>query len=89
MALANILVALQAGIGVVDSSTAGLGGCPYAPGASGNAATEDVVHMLHGMNIETGVDLEAVSRVGREICTLLRRPVMAKAAVALAARERR
>jgi hydroxymethylglutaryl-CoA lyase len=89
LALANILIALQAGISVVDSSTAGLGGCPYAPGATGNAATEDVVHMLHGMNIETGVNIDAVAQAGREICTLLKRPVTSKAALALAARGRR
>ena len=56
-ALANVLAALQMGIATVDSSSAGLGGCPYAPGASGNLATEDLVYMLHGMGIGTGVDL--------------------------------
>ena len=56
-ALANILAALQMGVSVVDSSVGGLGGCPYAPGASGNVATEDVVYMLNGMGIET-VSLE-------------------------------
>jgi hydroxymethylglutaryl-CoA lyase len=57
-ALANVLVALQMGITTVDSSSAGLGGCPYAPGASGNLATEDLLYMLDGMGISTGVDLE-------------------------------
>ena len=58
--LANILTALELGIGEFDASVGGLGGCPYAPGASGNVATEEVVHMLHDMDIETGVDLEAL-----------------------------
>jgi hydroxymethylglutaryl-CoA lyase len=59
-ALANVLAALQLGIGIIDSSAGGLGGCPYAPGAAGNLATEDLLYMLHGMGIETGVDLEKV-----------------------------
>jgi hydroxymethylglutaryl-CoA lyase len=59
-ALANVLAALQAGISTFDSSAGGLGGCPYAPGASGNLATEDLVYMLNGLGIETGVSLEAV-----------------------------
>ncbi|MYB34863.1 MAG: hydroxymethylglutaryl-CoA lyase [Gammaproteobacteria bacterium] len=77
-ALANILVALQAGISVVDSSVAGLGGCPYAPGASGNVATEDVVYMLDGMSIHHGIDLGRLIAIGRSICSLLDRPVMSK-----------
>ncbi|XP_011190197.1 hydroxymethylglutaryl-CoA lyase, mitochondrial [Zeugodacus cucurbitae] len=72
-ALANILVSLEYGIAVVDSSVSGLGGCPYARGASGNVATEDVVYMLHGMGIETGVDLEKLIAVGRYICNELGR----------------
>ena len=56
--LANVLVAVGMGIATVDSAVGGLGGCPYAPGASGNLATEDVVYMLHGMGIDTGVDLD-------------------------------
>jgi len=59
-ALANVLAALYEGIAIVDSSAGGLGGCPYAPGASGNLATEDLLYMLHGMGIETGVALERV-----------------------------
>lgn len=59
-ALANILTALELGITEYDASVAGLGGCPYAPGASGNVATEEVVHMLHDMGIETGIDLDAL-----------------------------
>lgn len=57
-ALANILTALQMGVSVIDSSVAGLGGCPYAKGATGNVATEDVVYMLHGFGIKTGIDME-------------------------------
>lgn len=72
-ALANILASLQYGINVVDSSVAGLGGCPYAKGASGNVATEDVVYMLHGMHIETGIDLDALIDVGYWISNILGR----------------
>jgi isopropylmalate/homocitrate/citramalate synthase len=64
-ALANVLAALQAGVSIVDSSAGGLGGCPYAPGASGNLATEDLLYMLHGMGIETGVDLAKVVEASR------------------------
>jgi hydroxymethylglutaryl-CoA lyase len=59
-ALANVLMALQSGISIIDSSAGGLGGCPYAPGAAGNLATEDLLYMLHGMGIHTGVDLDKV-----------------------------
>jgi hydroxymethylglutaryl-CoA lyase len=59
-ALANVLMALQCGISIVDSSAGGLGGCPYAPGAAGNLATEDLLYMLHGMDIHTGVNLDKV-----------------------------
>jgi hydroxymethylglutaryl-CoA lyase len=64
-ALANILACLDAGVRVVDAAVSGTGGCPYAKGASGNVATEDVVYMLHGMGVETGVDLDALSDTGR------------------------
>ena len=70
-ALANVLTALELGVRVIDSSVAGLGGCPYAKGASGNIATEDVVYMLDGMGVRTGVDLEAVIEAGRGICAIL------------------
>ncbi|MBL8707748.1 MAG: hydroxymethylglutaryl-CoA lyase [Rhodospirillaceae bacterium] len=63
-ALANLHAVLELGIAVIDASVAGLGGCPYAPGASGNVATEDVVYMLHGMGIETGIDLDALAQAG-------------------------
>ncbi len=66
-ALANVLAALQQGVTVVDSSAGGLGGCPYAPGAAGNLATEDLLYMLHGMGIETGVDLLAVADASRAL----------------------
>jgi hydroxymethylglutaryl-CoA lyase len=63
-ALANIYAALEMGVAVIDSSVAGLGGCPYAPGATGNVATEDVVYMLNGMGIEHGIDLEKLVQAG-------------------------
>ncbi len=66
-ALANVLAALEKGVAVIDSSVAGLGGCPYAPGASGNLATEDLVYMLDGMHIQTGVDLEKLVATGQFI----------------------
>lgn len=73
-ALANIYASLLEGVSVFDSSVAGLGGCPYAKGASGNVATEDVLYMLQGLGIETGVDLEALIQVGNRISQRLRRP---------------
>ena len=72
-------------IAVVDSSSAGLGGCPYAKGASGNVATEDVVYMLQGMGIETGVDLEKLTAAGNYISQAIGRPNMSKVANAVAA----
>jgi hydroxymethylglutaryl-CoA lyase len=72
-ALANVLAALEQGVTVVDSSAGGTGGCPYAPGASGNLATEDLVYMLHGMGIETGVDLAAVAEASRALAARLGR----------------
>jgi hydroxymethylglutaryl-CoA lyase len=82
-ALSNILVALQHGIATVDASVAGLGGCPYAKGASGNVATEDVVYMLDGLGIETGVDLLALVDAGNRISQVLGRPNGSRAARAL------
>ncbi|KAM9558572.1 3-hydroxy-3-methylglutaryl-CoA lyase, cytoplasmic-like isoform 1-T2 [Salvelinus alpinus] len=81
-ALANILTALQMGICTVDSSVAGLGGCPYAQGASGNVSTEDVLYMLHGMGIKTGVDLSKVIEAGDFICKALNRKTNSKVAQA-------
>ena len=77
-ALANILVALEEGIAVVDSATGGLGGCPYAKGATGNVATEDVLYMLNGMGIETGVSIEKIAEAGRFIAGELQRPLVSK-----------
>ena len=85
-ALANLLAVLERGVTVVDSSVAGLGGCPYAKGATGNVATEDVLYMLNGLAIETGVDLDAVAAAGRFIAEHLGRPPRSKANLALASR---
>ena len=72
-ALANILSCLEAGVRVVDAAVSGTGGCPYAKGASGNVASEDVVYMLHGMGMHTGIDLDALSATGRWLAQLLGR----------------
>jgi hydroxymethylglutaryl-CoA lyase len=77
-ALANVLMALQYGIGIFDSSAGGVGGCPFAPGAAGNLATEDLVYMLHGMGIKTGVDLDKVVDASRYLSTVLGRPLPGK-----------
>jgi len=77
-ALANILASLEMGVSVIDASVAGLGGCPFAQSASGNVATEDVVYMLNGMNIETGVDLNKLIDVGNFICNKLSRDNQSK-----------
>ncbi len=82
-ALANILACLDLGVAVIDSAVAGLGGCPYARGASGNVATEDVLYMLHGMGIETGADLEKVAAAGRKISAVLGRAPTSKVAQVL------
>ncbi len=85
-ALANIYASLELGVAVVDSSVAGLGGCPYARGASGNVATEDVVYMLDGLGIATGVDLQKLFRAGQYICAELGREPASRVARALAAK---
>ncbi len=85
-ALANIYAALEMGVSVVDSSVAGLGGCPYAKGASGNVATEDVVYMLNGLGIETGVDLDKLCEAGRFISNVIGRAPASKVSLALGAR---
>ena len=82
-ALANLHAVLQCGISVVDSSVAGLGGCPYAKGATGNVATEDVVYMLDGMGIKTGVDMDRLLEAGRYISEFLGREPVSRAATAL------
>lgn len=83
-ALANLVVALQNGISVIDAAVAGLGGCPYAKGASGNVATEDVVYMLNGMGIKSGVDLDKLAQTGRAVMQSLGRDSLSKVARALA-----
>ena len=84
-ALANVLACLEEGVAVVDSAVAGSGGCPYAKGASGNVASEDVVYMLHGLGIRTGIDLDALAGTGRWLAGLLGRRTGSKAGLALAA----
>jgi hydroxymethylglutaryl-CoA lyase len=85
-ALANILASLELGVAVVDSSVAGLGGCPYAPGAAGNVASEDVLYMLNGLGIATGVDLLKLAEAGRFISKTLGREPISKVARAMAAK---
>lgn len=82
-ALCNILVALQHGIATIDSAVSGLGGCPYAKGAAGNVATEDVIYMLDGMGIQTGVDLALLAKAGQQIMQLLGRTPQSKVAQVL------
>jgi hydroxymethylglutaryl-CoA lyase len=86
MAIANIYASLQTGLAVFDASVAGLGGCPYAQGASGNVATEDVVYLLDGLGIETGIDLAKLAIIGDWISTAINRPNGAKAGRALCVR---
>ncbi|MDH7802202.1 MULTISPECIES: hydroxymethylglutaryl-CoA lyase [unclassified Rhizobium] len=83
--VANVLASLEEGISVFDSSVAGLGGCPFAPGASGNVATEDIVYLLQGLGIKTGVDLMAVAKTGDWISGYLGRANAARAGTALLA----
>jgi len=82
-ALANTLAALELGVWQFDASVAGLGGCPYAKGATGNVATEDVVYLLHGMGIETGIDLDKLVDAGKFISDFLGRPPSSRAATAI------
>jgi len=86
-ALANILIALQLGVRTVDASVSGLGGCPYAQGASGNVATEDVAYMLHGMGLETGLNQEKLLKAGDFICRALQRRTSSKVAQALSSNQ--
>jgi hydroxymethylglutaryl-CoA lyase len=85
-AVANVYAALECGVANFDASVAGLGGCPYAKGATGNVATEDVLYMLDGLGIETGVDLGRLIAAGDYICSVLGRPTHSKAARALKAK---
>ncbi|MGF1875602.1 hydroxymethylglutaryl-CoA lyase [Photobacterium frigidiphilum] len=82
-ALANIYQALTMGVSVIDSSVAGLGGCPYAVGASGNVATEDVLYMCHGLGIKTGVNLNDMAKAGWMICRILNKQPSSKVSLAL------
>ncbi|MDI9239521.1 hydroxymethylglutaryl-CoA lyase [Lysobacter sp. LF1] len=84
-ALANVLACLEEGVAVVDASVSGTGGCPYAKGASGNVATEDVVYMLQGLGIETGIDLAKLADTGRWLASLLGHETGSKVGKALAA----
>jgi hydroxymethylglutaryl-CoA lyase len=86
-ALANIYASIELGVSTFDASVAGLGGCPYAAGASGNVATEDVVYMLHGLTIKTGVDLERLVETGEWISAFLNRPSASKAGKAMTAKK--
>ena len=79
-ALANVYASLLAGVHVFDASVSGLGGCPYAPGAAGNVATEDLLYMLDGMGIETGVDLDRLIEAGNFICEKLGRKTQSRVA---------
>ncbi|MGB6242312.1 MAG: hydroxymethylglutaryl-CoA lyase [Castellaniella sp.] len=83
-ALANILTSLECGVRIFHSSVAGLGGCPYAKGATGNVATEDVLYLLHGQGLHTGVDLDAVVDIGQWISSQIGRPTASRAGRALA-----
>jgi len=93
MAVANVYASLQMGVAVFDASVGGLGGCPYAAGASGNVATEDVVWLLNGLGIDTGIDLDALvdtaawisAQLGREPASRVARAVLAKRAKAACA----
>ena len=84
-ALANVFACLEQGVAVVDCSVSGTGGCPYAKGASGNVASEDVVYMLHGLGIRTGIDLDALADTGRWLAGLLGRDTGSRVGKALAA----
>jgi hydroxymethylglutaryl-CoA lyase len=86
-ALANVYAALQSGVATFDSSVAGLGGCPYAKGATGNVASEDLVYLLDGLGIDTGVDLRKLRAIGQAISDYLGRPSSSRVARALAAKD--
>ena len=87
-ALANIYASMELGVATFDASVAGLGGCPYAKGATGNVATEDVVYMLHGLGIRTGIDLERLVDIGEWICGILNRQSASRAGRALATKKK-
>jgi hydroxymethylglutaryl-CoA lyase len=85
-AVANVYAALECGVATFDSSVSGLGGCPYAKGATGNVATEDVLYLLNGLSIETGVDMTKLIAAGEFISKALGRPTSSKVAKAFLAR---
>jgi hydroxymethylglutaryl-CoA lyase len=85
-AVANVYAALECGVAAFDSSVAGLGGCPYAKGATGNVATEDVLYMLNGLGVETGIDMDKLVAAGDFICKALGKPTNSRVAKALSAR---
>src|SRR3990167_1399752 len=82
-ALTNIYASLEKGITTIDSAVAGLGGCPYAPGAGGNVATEDVVYLLNGLGVAHGINLQKLAKAGRLICDYLKQPPRSKVSIAL------
>lgn len=88
-ALSNVLASLEMGVTVVDSSAGGLGGCPYAKGATGNLATEDLIYMLEGMGIYTGVDLMKVVKAGQYIYDFIKKENQSRVAVALLKKEKK
>jgi hydroxymethylglutaryl-CoA lyase len=88
-ALANIYASIECGVRTFDASVAGLGGCPYAAGASGNVATEDVVYLLHGLGLKTGIDLDRLVEIGAWICGVLGKVSNSKAGKAIAAKQSR
>ncbi|MBR0950841.1 hydroxymethylglutaryl-CoA lyase [Bradyrhizobium canariense] len=88
-ALANLYAGMEEGVRVIDAAAGGLGGCPYAPGATGNVATEDVVYMLEGMGVRTGVDMEKLLVATNEMSGLLAKPPVSRVASALNAKKRR
>src|SRR6202012_1777739 len=85
-ALANLYAGMEEGARVIDSAAGGLGGCPYAPGATGNVATEDVVYMLEGLGVAAGVDITKLVQATNEISKLIGRPPMSRVAAALNAK---
>ena len=88
-ATANILASLEMGVASFDSSVAGLGGCPYSPGATGNVATEDVLYLLDGLGVETGVSMDRLLEAAEYICGVLGRPTHSRAGRAILAKRKR
>jgi hydroxymethylglutaryl-CoA lyase len=88
-ALANLYAGMEEGARVIDAAAGGLGGCPYAPGATGNVATEDVVYMLDGMGIATGVDLPRLVAATNEVSRLIGRPPVSRVAAAMNAKRKK